>query len=98
MQAFMTGASGCPGGDFEGPLVIETRYAQPGKQPVVALAGRGGGHTIPNPDYRFPRLMGRTDDTLDAPAVIWAFFSEASLPTGTTPRPRPHVGPGPKSG
>ncbi|MEU9881962.1 alpha/beta hydrolase family esterase [Streptomyces phaeochromogenes] len=63
-------------GDFEGPLVIETRYTQPGKEPVVAFAVRGGGHTVPNPDYRFPRLMGKTDDTLDAPAVIWAFFAE----------------------
>jgi len=69
-------------GDFEGPLVIETRYTQRGKEPVVAFAVRGGGHTIPNPDYRFPRLMGRTDDTLDAPAVIWAFFAEASQTDG----------------
>ncbi|MEV2233573.1 alpha/beta fold hydrolase [Streptomyces phaeochromogenes] len=72
------GSGGFDGsGDHEGPLVIETRYTQLGKEPVVAFAVRGGGHTVPNPDYRFPRLMGKTDDTLDAPAVIWAFFAEA---------------------
>ncbi|GHH47948.1 hypothetical protein GCM10018775_41530 [Streptomyces umbrinus] len=65
---------------------------------ALMTGASGGGRTIPNPDYRFPRLMGRTDDTLDAPAVIWAFFAEASRPTDTTPRPRPHVGPGPRSG
>ncbi|WP_326718621.1 alpha/beta fold hydrolase [Streptomyces sp. NBC_00243] len=63
-------------GGADGPLVTETRYAQPGKAPVVAFTVSGGGHTIPNPDYRFPRLMGRTDHTLNAPAAIWDFFSE----------------------
>ncbi|WP_371542550.1 alpha/beta fold hydrolase [Streptomyces sp. NBC_00554] len=64
------------GSGADGPLVTETRYSQPGKAPVVAFAVSGGGHTIPNPDYRFPRLMGRTDHTLNAPAAIWDFFSE----------------------
>jgi polyhydroxybutyrate depolymerase len=74
-------------GGADGPLVIETRYSQPGKAPVVAFTVSGGGHTIPNPDYRFPRLMGRTDHTLNAPAAIWAFFSEA-MQTDAPPRPR----------
>ncbi|MGW1878341.1 alpha/beta hydrolase family esterase [Streptomyces sp. NPDC001975] len=74
-------------GGADGPSVIETRYAQPGKAPVVAFTVSGGGHTIPNPDYRFPRLMGRTDRTLDAPAAIWGFFSEAMQPADP-PHPR----------
>lgn len=65
------------GSGADGPLVTETRYAQPGKAPAVAFTVSGGGHTIPNPDYCFPRLMGRTDHTLNAPAAIWDFFSEA---------------------
>ncbi len=73
-------------GDADGPSVIETRYTQPGKPPVVAFTVTGGGHTIPNPDYRFPRLMGRTDHTLDAPAAIWGFFSE-TLRADVPPRP-----------
>ncbi|MFK0019833.1 alpha/beta hydrolase family esterase [Streptomyces sp. NPDC090798] len=64
-------------GDADGPSVIETRYSQHGKAPVVAFTVSGGGHTIPNPDYRFPRLMGRTDHTLNAPAAIWEFFNGA---------------------
>ena len=74
-------------GGADGPLVIETRYSQPGKATVVAFTVSGGGHTIPNPDYRFPRVMGRTDHTLDAPAAIWAFFSE-SMQADAPPRPR----------
>jgi polyhydroxybutyrate depolymerase len=64
----------------DGPSVIETRYTEPGKASVVAFTVSGGGHTIPNPDYRFPRLMGRTDHTFNAPAAIWAFFSETMRP------------------
>jgi len=74
-------------GGADGPLVIETRYSQPGKATVVAFTVSGGGHTIPNPDYRFPRVMGRTDHTLNAPAAIWAFFSE-SMQADAPPRPR----------
>ncbi|WP_416958811.1 alpha/beta hydrolase family esterase [Streptomyces sp. Agncl-13] len=68
--------TGSPLDGSDAPSVIETRYTEPGKPPVVAFTVTGGGHTIPNPDYRFPRLMGRTDDSLDAPAAIWAFFGE----------------------
>ncbi|MEV5532773.1 alpha/beta hydrolase family esterase [Streptomyces prunicolor] len=68
--------TGSPLDGSDAPSVIETRFTEPGKPPVVTFTVTGGGHTIPNPDYRFPRLMGRTDDTLDAPAAIWAFFGE----------------------
>lgn len=56
--------TGSPLDGSDAPSVIETRYTEPGKPPVVAFTVTGGGHTIPNPDYRFPRLMGRTDDSL----------------------------------
>ncbi|MDH6218075.1 alpha/beta hydrolase family esterase [Streptomyces pseudovenezuelae] len=75
------------GGTEGAPSVIETRYSEPGKNPVVAFTVSGGGHTIPNPDYRFPRLMGRTDDTLNSPAAIWDFFSE-TMRADTPPHPR----------
>jgi polyhydroxybutyrate depolymerase len=63
-------------GDADGPSVTETRYTQPGWPPVVAFKVTGGGHTIPNPDHRFPRLMGRTDRAFDASAAIREFFGE----------------------
>ncbi|MGW3285313.1 alpha/beta hydrolase family esterase [Streptomyces sp. NPDC001002] len=74
--AEVNGITGPPIDTRHTPSVIETRYSRPGKEPVVAFTVSGGGHTIPNPDYRFPRLMGRTDATFDSPAAIWDFFSE----------------------
>lgn len=51
-------------------------FAQPGHFPVVAYSVQGGGHVVPGPASAFPRLMGRIDRDLNAPAVIWAFFAE----------------------
>lgn len=51
-----------------------TSWASPGRPPVLLYAVRGGGHTFPQPHYRFPRLLGATQATLDGPAEIWAFF------------------------
>lgn len=36
---------------------------------------RNGGHTIPQPHARFPRILGRTHAALDGPAEIWRFFA-----------------------
>jgi polyhydroxybutyrate depolymerase len=35
----------------------------------------GGGHTIPQPYTRSPRILGRTHTALDGPAEIWRFFA-----------------------
>ncbi len=44
-------------------------------QPEVALyTVRGGGHVVPQPTFRAPRLVGRTTGDLDAPARAIAFF------------------------
>ena len=37
---------------------------------VVAL----GGHGMPQPYLRYPRLLGPTLEEPNGPAVIWAFF------------------------
>lgn len=43
--------------------------------PVVELdAVYGGGHVIPQPYYRFPRLLGRTSSAIDAPKAAVTFF------------------------
>ncbi|HEX2190210.1 MAG TPA: PHB depolymerase family esterase [Longimicrobiaceae bacterium] len=42
---------------------------------VLLYTIHGGGHTIPQPHARFPRLLGRTHRALDGPAEIWSFFA-----------------------
>ncbi|MGH7587099.1 MAG: alpha/beta hydrolase family esterase [Gemmatimonadota bacterium] len=40
---------------------------------------RNGGHTIPQPQARFPRILGRTHAALDGPAEIWRFFTRQAV-------------------
>lgn len=35
-----------------------------------------GGHTIPHPKSKFPKILGTTNQDLNAPRAIWAFFKE----------------------
>ena len=53
-------------------------WTAPGKPPVVLYTIHGGGHVVPQPYFRFPRVVGAQTRDLDAPAAIWDFF--ASLP------------------
>jgi polyhydroxybutyrate depolymerase len=41
---------------------------------VELMAIHGGGHVIPQPYSRYPRLLGPTPKEPNGPAVIWAFF------------------------
>lgn len=44
-------------------------------QPVVELYTiHGGGHVIPQLNFRFPRLMGKTASNFDAPGQAVSFF------------------------
>jgi polyhydroxybutyrate depolymerase len=42
---------------------------------VVLYTIHGGGHTLPQPRARSPRILGRTHRELDGPAEIWRFFA-----------------------
>jgi polyhydroxybutyrate depolymerase len=44
------------------------------KVEVELVAVLGGGHGIPQPYFRYPRLLGPTLEEPNGPAVIWAFF------------------------
>jgi polyhydroxybutyrate depolymerase len=44
------------------------------KVEVELLAIHGGGHGMPQPYLRYPRLLGPTPKEPNGPAVIWAFF------------------------
>lgn len=56
---------------------------------VALYTVHGGGHTIPQSRYRFPRLIGPTETRFDAPAACWAFFARVIAqdvrPTGDVP-------------
>jgi len=56
--------------------VEQTSWKMPGKLPVIMYAIHDGGHVVPNPNYRYPEILGRQTRDLDAPAVIWEFFSK----------------------
>lgn len=58
------------------PTWVEQKsYSAPGRPSVVLYAVHGGGHLVPNRYFQFGE--GQTQD-LDAPAVIWDFFSKAA--------------------
>ncbi len=54
------------------------RWTAEGRPQVELVTVFGGGHLLPQPLYRPPRLLGRVDPELDGPAEIWRFFSELS--------------------
>lgn len=41
---------------------------------VVLLSVHGGGHLVPQPSYRPPRLLGRATSVINGPAEAWRFF------------------------
>ena len=60
-----------------GPVWTERqRWQEDGHPPVELLSVHGGGHVLAQPDYRFPRILGKSDPELDAPVEIWRFFSQ----------------------
>ncbi|MGH9581000.1 MAG: alpha/beta hydrolase family esterase [Terriglobales bacterium] len=46
---------------------------------VELVAIHGGGHVIPQPYWRAPRILGPTPKEPNGPAVIWAFFARQRL-------------------
>jgi polyhydroxybutyrate depolymerase len=57
--------------------VERARWSEPGKKPVVLYTIHGGGHSVPHPVGRGPRLLGRTNADITAADEIWAFFAGA---------------------
>jgi polyhydroxybutyrate depolymerase len=42
---------------------------------VSVLTVHGGGHSVPQRRYTFPRIFGRTSSEIDTPELIWEFFA-----------------------
>ena len=55
--------------------VTSTDWSAPGRVPVSLVTILGGGHTVPNPVFNLPRIIGATSHQLDGPGVIWTFFN-----------------------
>jgi polyhydroxybutyrate depolymerase len=44
-------------------------------KPIAVLyTVHGGGHVVPQPAFRYPRMLGRTAGDLDAPSSALQFF------------------------
>ena len=54
--------------------VASTDWSAPGRVPVSLVTIVGGGHTVPNPVFNLPRIIGPTSHQLDGPEIIWEFF------------------------
>jgi polyhydroxybutyrate depolymerase len=57
------------------PTWIERPKWAHGDEPVITLyVVHGGGHAVPQPAFRFPRLLGQTAANLNAAFEAVAFF------------------------
>jgi polyhydroxybutyrate depolymerase len=57
-----------------GDHVEQVLWRDASKVEVELIAVHGGGHGMPQPYARYPRILGPTPKDLNGPAVIWAFF------------------------
>jgi polyhydroxybutyrate depolymerase len=62
--------------DSDPTWVERSTWSGPGKPGVVLYTIHTGGHLIPQPYYRYPTVVGRMTKDVDAPTLIWDFFSK----------------------
>jgi polyhydroxybutyrate depolymerase len=58
-----------------GVTVEQVIWGKDAKTEVELLAIHGGGHGLPQPYFRRPRLLGPSPMAPDGPAMIWEFFA-----------------------
>jgi polyhydroxybutyrate depolymerase len=61
----------------DGSTVVRTSWSAPGKRTVVLLTIEGGGHGVPHPRTRLPRVLGQGNRDIHAANEIWEFFRTA---------------------
>lgn len=54
--------------------VDQSAWRTSGTSEVVLLSVNGGGHVVPQPVYRPPRLLGRATTAINGPSQAWEFF------------------------
>ncbi|MBI3677181.1 MAG: polyhydroxybutyrate depolymerase [Proteobacteria bacterium] len=62
----------------DGIRVEQTLWHDDSKPQIELLAIDGGGHGMPQPYYRNPRILGPTAKEPNGPDAIWAFFAQQS--------------------
>lgn len=73
--------SGKPGSPDEGITATEYTWSPcVAATEVVFWKFTGSGHVWPGGEQRYPKLLGRGTDLIDANQVMWRFFSKFSLP------------------
>jgi polyhydroxybutyrate depolymerase len=66
-----------PHKDPADPTSVEVMsWTAPGKPPVVLYSIVGGGHVVPQRYFRYPGIVGRQTEDMDAVEVVWDFFSK----------------------
>jgi polyhydroxybutyrate depolymerase len=65
--------------------VSTLQWSAPGLPAVALVSIHGGGHTMPDPVFRLPRLLGRTSHELDSARLVWEFFSEGRVQPPSLP-------------
>ena len=55
-------------------------YPDEGGPAAALYVVRGAGHVIPQPWWRYPRLLGFTPKTPNGPEEMWKFFARNALP------------------
>jgi polyhydroxybutyrate depolymerase len=58
----------------DGVQVQQVLWRTDPKVEVELVAIHGGGHVIPQPYWRYPRILGPTPKEPNGPGLIWAFF------------------------
>jgi polyhydroxybutyrate depolymerase len=61
----------------DGSTVERRRWHGLGRRDVALDTIRGGGHTVPHPRVRLPRILGPTNGDIVAAREIWSFFEAA---------------------
>jgi len=63
----------------DGTRVSTMMWRGPGRPPVALVTVVDGGHTMPDPVFRLPRILGTTSHEFDSAELTWQFFSEGNL-------------------
>ena len=61
-------------------FAVVSASVRAGKPYVDFYAVLGGGPTVPQPYFRYPRLLGRTTADIDGPAEAISFFMSSAVP------------------
>ena len=65
----------------DGSSVERVQWNDGDRKAVALYSIRGGGHTVPHPRARAPRLLGHNNADFAAADEIWSFFSNEAMKT-----------------